>query len=121
MRTIRVANGGWNIRKPALKSGIRFDVKMLFDGLHPLIRICVVGTLSYLAVVALLRYFGKRALSKMNAFDIVITVAVGSCFASAVMTKDITLADGLLLSFSCWCCNVCSPVCRFDWAGSGAT
>ena len=42
---------------------------MLFDGWHSLIRVCVVGTLSYIAVVALLRYFGKRALSKMNAFD----------------------------------------------------
>src|SRR3954447_25026695 len=71
-------------------------MRMLFDGWHSLIRVCVVGTLSYIAVVALLRYFGKRALSKMNAFDIVITVAVGSAFASAVMTKDITLADGVV-------------------------
>jgi uncharacterized membrane protein YcaP (DUF421 family) len=71
-------------------------MKMLFDGLHPLVRICVVGTLSYIAVIALLRFFGKRALSKMNAFDIIITVAVGSCFASAVMTKDITLSDGVV-------------------------
>ena len=61
-----------------------------------LIRIAVVGTLSYIAVVALLRYFGKRALTKMNAFDMVVTVAVGSSFASAVMTKNISLADGVV-------------------------
>ena len=68
---------------------------MFQDGWVPLIRIATVGTLSYIAVVALLRYFGKRALTKMNAFDMAVTVAVGSSFASAVMNKEITLADGV--------------------------
>jgi uncharacterized membrane protein YcaP (DUF421 family) len=65
------------------------------DGWAPIIRILIIGTLSYIAVVALLRYFGKRALTKMNAFDIVVTVAIGSAFASAVMSKQVTLADGV--------------------------
>jgi uncharacterized membrane protein YcaP (DUF421 family) len=69
---------------------------MFADGWQPIIRVLVVGTLSYIAVVALLRYFGKRALSKMNAFDIVVTVAVGSAFASAVMSKQVTLLDGIV-------------------------
>jgi uncharacterized membrane protein YcaP (DUF421 family) len=68
---------------------------MFQDGWVPLVRIVVIGTLSYIAVVALLRYFGKRALTKMNAFDMVVTVAVGSSFSSAVMTKNIALADGV--------------------------
>ena len=68
---------------------------MFFDGWRPVARILVVGTLSYIAVIALLRYFGKRALSKMNAFDIVVTVAVGSSFATAVTSKNVTLADGI--------------------------
>jgi uncharacterized membrane protein YcaP (DUF421 family) len=50
-------------------------------------------------VVALLRYFGKRALTKTNAFDLVVTVAIGSAFASAFTSKDTSLADGV-------------PVCR---------
>jgi len=37
---------------------------MFIDGWYPVLRIVVVGTLSYIAVVGLLRYFGKRALSK---------------------------------------------------------
>ena len=68
---------------------------MFADGWRPILRIAVIGTLSYIVVVALLRYFGKRALTKMNAFDMVVTVAVGSAFASAVTSKDITLADGV--------------------------
>src|SRR3954471_13152425 len=66
------------------------------DGWQPIFRVLVIGTLSYLAVVALLRYFGKRALTKMNAFDMVVTVAIGSAFASAVMAKAATLVDGVL-------------------------
>ena len=58
------------------------------DGWQPIFRVLVIGTLSYIAVVALLRYFGKRALTKMNAFDIVVTVAVGSAFASSVTSGD---------------------------------
>jgi uncharacterized membrane protein YcaP (DUF421 family) len=65
------------------------------DGWQPIVRVLVIGTLSYVAVVALLRYFGKRALTRMNAFDMVVTVAVGSAFASAVMSKGVTLADGV--------------------------
>jgi hypothetical protein len=33
---------------------------MFIDGWQPIVRIVVVGTFSYIAVVALLRYFGKR-------------------------------------------------------------
>jgi len=65
------------------------------DGWAPIVRVVIIGTLSYIAVVALLRYFGKRALTKMNAFDFVITVAIGSAFASSVMSKQVTLADGV--------------------------
>src|SRR3954451_11926732 len=69
---------------------------MFVDGWMPILRVMVVGTLSYIAVVALLRYFGKRALTKMNAFDMVVTVAVGSAFASAVMAKATTLLDAVV-------------------------
>jgi len=69
---------------------------MFFSDWHTVLRILVVGTFSYVAIVALLRYFGKRALSKFNAFDIIVTVAVGSAFANAVMTKDTTLTDGVI-------------------------
>jgi len=72
---------------------------VFFDGWVPILRVLLVGTLSYIAVVALLRYFGKRALTKMNAFDMVVTVAIGSAFASAVMSKSVTLVDGVVA----WC------------------
>lgn len=69
---------------------------MLFDGLQPLVRTLVVGTLAYLGLVVLLRVSGKRTLSKWNAFDFVVTVAFGSMLATILLSRDTSLATGLL-------------------------
>ena len=69
---------------------------MLFDTWSGLLRVAVVGTLAYAALVALLRVSGKRTLSKLNAFDLVVTVALGSTLATVLLSKDVALAEGLL-------------------------
>lgn len=53
------------------------------------------GVLAYVALVVLLRVSGKRTLSKMNAFDLVVTVALGSTLATVLMAKDVALAEGV--------------------------
>ncbi len=68
---------------------------MFFDSWHNLLRIVCVGALAYAALILLLRLFGKRMLSKMNAFDLVVTVALGSTLSSVVVSQDVPLADGL--------------------------
>jgi uncharacterized membrane protein YcaP (DUF421 family) len=45
--------------------------------------------------MVLMRVSGKRTLSKLNAFDFVFVVAVGSVFASTIISKDITLVEGI--------------------------
>ena len=69
---------------------------MFFDGWGPLMRTLVVGALAYVALVVLLRVSGKRTLSKMNAFDLVVTVALGSTLASVLTSRDIALAQGIV-------------------------
>ncbi len=69
---------------------------MFFASGASLVRVLVVGVLSYAGLILLLRAAGKRTLSKMNAFDFIVTVALGSVLASTLMTKSVTLADGLL-------------------------
>ncbi|WP_066686451.1 DUF421 domain-containing protein [Caulobacter sp. CCH9-E1] len=69
---------------------------MFFDTLHDLIRVAVVSTLAYAWLVLVLRVAGKRALSKLNAFDLVVTVALGSTLASVLLTKDVALLEGAL-------------------------
>lgn len=68
---------------------------MFFDNWLGLLRVLVVGTLAYLALVLLLRVSGKRTLSKMNAFDFVVTVALGSTLATVLLSETVALAEGV--------------------------
>ncbi|MFG0262555.1 MAG: DUF421 domain-containing protein [Novipirellula sp. JB048] len=70
--------------------------KMIFDGWAPVVRTLVLGTLSYIALVFLLRVSGKRTLSKMNAFDLVVTVAFGSTLASVLSSRQVSLVQGVV-------------------------
>jgi len=69
---------------------------MFFDSGTVLVRTLIVGSLAYLALVILLRLSGKRTLSKWNAFDLVVTVAFGSTLATALLSKDTSLAQGVV-------------------------
>ena len=69
---------------------------MFFDDWGGLIRVAVVGVLAYSGLVLLLRVSGKRTLSKMNAFDLVVTVALGSTLATVLLSSSVALAEGLL-------------------------
>ena len=60
-----------------------------------LLRIVVVGTLAYGGLVVFLRVTGKRTLTKLNAFDLVVTVALGSTLATILLSRDVALVEGL--------------------------
>jgi uncharacterized membrane protein YcaP (DUF421 family) len=68
---------------------------MFFDGWQGIGRTALVGILAYLALVLLLRVSGKRTLSKMNAFDLIVTVALGSTLATILLSSDVALAEGV--------------------------
>ncbi|GAB3484885.1 DUF421 domain-containing protein [Azotobacter salinestris] len=70
--------------------------RMFFEDWFGLLRILIVGVLAYIALVCLLRLSGKRTLSKMNAFDLVVTVALGSTLATVLLNRSIALAEGAL-------------------------
>lgn len=69
---------------------------ILFSNWESLLRTLVVGVLAYATLVAFLRVSGNRTLSKMSAFDLIVTVSLGSTLATALLTKDVALADGAL-------------------------
>ncbi|MGE0225427.1 MAG: DUF421 domain-containing protein [Acetobacteraceae bacterium] len=69
---------------------------MFFDSWGSLVRIAVVGTLAYLALILLLRISGSRTLAKLNAFDLIVTVSLGSTLATVMLNSSIALAEGLL-------------------------
>jgi uncharacterized membrane protein YcaP (DUF421 family) len=72
------------------------DGQMFFDGWAPIVRTLVLGLLAYVSLVVLLRVSGKRTLSKMNAFDFVVTVALGSTLASVLTSKSVSLVQGVM-------------------------
>jgi uncharacterized membrane protein YcaP (DUF421 family) len=69
---------------------------VFFDSWYGLVRVVVAGTLAYVALVVLLRVSGNRTLSKMNAFDLIVTVALGSTLATILLTNDVALAEGIV-------------------------
>lgn len=67
---------------------------MFFESWDGLVRTLTVGPLAYLSLLLLLRVSGKRTLSKLNAFDLVVTVALGSTLATVLLSKDVPLVEG---------------------------
>lgn len=68
---------------------------MFFDDWTGIWRTLLVGALAYAALIALVRLAGKRTLAKMNAFDLIVTVALGSTLATIVLSEDVALAEGV--------------------------
>lgn len=68
---------------------------MFFESWFSLLRVIIVGSLAYGALIFWLRIFGKRTLSKWNAFDFVVTIALGSTLATVLLSKDVVLIEGI--------------------------
>jgi uncharacterized membrane protein YcaP (DUF421 family) len=70
--------------------------QFLFDDWSGPARTVLVGVMAYVALVVLLRVSGRRTLSKMNAFDLIVTVALGSTLANVLLDKGVTLTEGVV-------------------------
>lgn len=96
---------------------------VFYAGWWSLARIALVGVPTYFLVLTLLHFAGKHSLAKTNAYGLVVTVALGSALASAVLTRQVSLADGvfaiaLLLGLQY---AMSTLVSRFSWVGSSVT
>lgn len=66
---------------------------MFFDNWWEILRIIVVGTGAYISILLFHRLSGKRTLSKLNAFDLVVTVSLGSTIANALLSSSVTIVE----------------------------
>lgn len=66
-----------------------------FSGWDGIIRTVIVGVPAYFALVLILRISGKRSLAQMNAFDLIVTVSLGSTLATMMLSKSVALAEGI--------------------------
>lgn len=69
--------------------------EMFFQSWSGIVRTIIVGTLAYAFLVLALRVSGKRTLAKLNAFDLVITVALGSTLATILLSESVALVEGI--------------------------
>ena len=72
---------------------------MFFDGWYAVLQVFVTSLFAYSLLILSLRISGKRTLSKWNAFDFVVTIALGSILASVILSKDVVIVEGVLASF----------------------
>ncbi|QDG63739.1 DUF421 domain-containing protein [Pseudarthrobacter sp. NIBRBAC000502771] len=68
---------------------------MWFDTWADVLRVLIIGTVSYVALVLALRVSGKRTLGQLNAFDFVVTVAIGSTLATILLSSDVSFLEGM--------------------------
>ncbi len=70
--------------------------RVLWDGWDSVARVAVGAAIVYIAIVLVLRFVGQRALAKMSAYDLIVTVALGSLIAQIPLTRSISVVDGLV-------------------------
>ena len=60
---------------------------MFFQSWASMFATAVTGVSAYVALIAILRVSGKRTPAKMNAFDLAVTVALGSTLATILVSR----------------------------------
>lgn len=68
---------------------------VFFDGWYSIWRTALLATLAYIALVFLIRVAGKRSLAKMNVYDFVTIIVIGSALATSILSSDVVLLEGL--------------------------
>ncbi len=72
------------------------DSSMFFDGWRGIVRVLVLGTIGYAALILILRLSRKRTLAHMNVFDFVCIIVMGELLAISIVSDEIPLAKGLV-------------------------
>lgn len=73
---------------------LEFD-KLIFNGPDVILRTVLIGLMAYISIIVIIRASGKRSLSQLNAFDFIVTVAIGSILASILINQNVTIIQGI--------------------------
>jgi len=68
---------------------------LFFNGWPGILAVIVSAAVCYPVLVVFLRTSGKRTLAKLNAFDLVVTVALGSTLATIILSRDVAILEGV--------------------------
>lgn len=72
------------------------DMDLWFSGWADLGRVLVSGVVAFAALLTSIRLAGNRTLSNMNASDFVVTVAIGTTFATTMLSREVSIAEGIV-------------------------
>ena len=67
--------------------------RAFFQGWDQLWRTVLITACAYVAMLLLIRAGGKRSLAQLNAYDLIVTVALGSTLASAILSPTTSVAQ----------------------------
>ncbi|WP_226042457.1 YetF domain-containing protein [Natrinema sp. DC36] len=71
------------------------SANVFFAGWEAILHVIVVGIAMYASLVVFLRLSGSRTIASMNAFDFIVTVALGAVFGRALTANSVALAEAL--------------------------
>lgn len=72
--------------------------KLIIDDIGRLYHIAIVASISYVVLFIFVRIAGKRSLAKLNAFDFIVTITLGSTLSSMILVQ-VPIAEGALALF----------------------
>jgi len=70
--------------------------KPFFDSWQGMFQVALLTISAYFALLLMLRLAGKRTLSKLNEFDFIVSVAIGSVLAAIILGQNDSWAEGVL-------------------------
>lgn len=68
-----------------------------FGGWDAILRIIVITTCGYVAMIVLLRYAGWRRLTRMRLFDFIVAVTIGSAFGRMLTAREVGVVDAIVV------------------------
>lgn len=66
---------------------------MWFNSWHAVEHSAIIAITGFIALVAVVRISGNRTLSRMNAFDFIVTVSLGSILGRAILSPEVSLVQ----------------------------
>jgi uncharacterized membrane protein YcaP (DUF421 family) len=70
---------------------------MLFHSWSSTFEVAVRTAVAYVAVVAALRVTGEQVLAKMTAYDLIVSITLGSVLAQIPFSSDVAIIDGIVI------------------------
>ncbi len=67
---------------------------MFLDSWEDVFDVLWIGVLIYIVLIVFLRASGNRTLSKLNSFDFVVTIALGSTLSAILVNRDVSFIEG---------------------------